>query len=229
MKTILAAAACLAVIGATSARADGSLKDQAEPYRALPGIYIEAGAGVGWYPTTTWTFQIGVPPDHRNSFGAGDVLRLAVGSRLGYGFRGEIEGSLRSNDVDRTVAGGVTYDLDGRVRSQALMANAFYDFRMGAFGGITPFVGAGVGYAHLDVSSRFAIGGAQALGSDDRLAWQAMAGVAVPLGDLVSVTARYTYFDTVGDRMSVQNLGVSKPIDLAYRNQSVTVGLRLGF
>jgi opacity protein-like surface antigen len=218
-----AAVACLVVCGATAASAGD------QPYRAPAGIYVEAGGGAGWYPSTTWTFKTGAPADHHNTFDSGEMFRLAVGTQLGYGFRGEIEGSIRSNGADRTVAGGSPFDLTGQVRSQAVMANAIYDFKMGSYRGITPFVGAGIGWSHLDVSTIFVVGGNQALGSDDRFAWQLMAGVAVPLGDTMSLTARYTYFDTVGDRMTVNNLGVSRPIDIPYNNHSVTVGLRIGF
>jgi opacity protein-like surface antigen len=110
------------------------------------------------------------------------------------------------------------------------MANLFYDFKMASYRGITPFVGAGIGWAHLDENTTFTVDNShQAEGTDNRFAWQLMAGVAIPLSEGISLTARYTYFDTVGDKMTVVNQGVTRPIDLPYNNHSATVGLRIGF
>jgi opacity protein-like surface antigen len=125
------------------------------------------------------------------------------------------------------VAGGQHLSID---RTYSVMGNLFYDFKLGR---IQPFIGAGAGWAHLDVDTNFTgFNFIQARGTDDRFAYQLMAGVAVPLGETVSLTARYTYFDTVGDKMTALNgsgAGTSVSVDLPYSNHSVTIGLRFGF
>jgi opacity protein-like surface antigen len=200
------------------------------PPSSPPGVYVEVGAGAGWYPDTTWNFKVGSPADHHNEFATGEVFRGSVGTRLAYGLRGEIEGAFRSNAPTHTVAGGSPFGLDGQVRAYSVMANLFYDFKMASYRGITPFVGAGAGWAHLDVMSTFNVNNSQqADGTDNRFAWQLMAGVAIPLSEGISLTARYTYFDTVGDKMSVINQATLKPVDLPYNNHSATVGIRIGF
>jgi opacity protein-like surface antigen len=219
-----AAAAFASLALVAPALAGGSIKD--EPAK-VPGIYVEVGAGAGWYPDTTWG---GALSHDEQKFKDGEVFRLAVGTRLSYGLRGEIEGAYRSNFVKNCNCDSVFFNLDGGVRTYSVMGNLFYDFKLGR---IQPFIGAGAGWAHLDVDTNFTgFNFIQARGTDDRFAYQLMAGVAVPLGETVSLTARYTYFDTVGDKMTALNgsgAGTSVSVDLPYSNHSVTVGLRFGF
>jgi opacity protein-like surface antigen len=193
----------------------------------VPGIYVEVGAGAGWYPDTTWG---GALSHDEQKFKDGEAFRLAVGTRLSYGLRGEIEGAYRSNLVKNCNCDSVFFNLDGGVRTYSVMGNLFYDFKLGH---VQPFIGAGAGWAHLDVDTNFTgFNFVQARGTDDRFAYQLMAGVAVPLGENVSLTARYTFFDTVGDKMSAFNgpgLGTLKSVDVPYSNHSATVGLRFGF
>jgi opacity protein-like surface antigen len=219
----MVAGTALAVV-ATGACAGGSIKDA--PTR-VPGIYVEVGAGAGWYPDTTWG---GALSHDEQKFKDGEAFRLAVGTRLSYGLRGEIEGAYRSNLVKNCNCDSVFFNLDGGVRTYSVMGNLFYDFKLGH---VQPFIGAGAGWAHLDVDTNFTgFNFVQARGTDDRFAYQLMAGVAVPLGENVSLTARYTFFDTVGDKMSAFNgpgLGTLKSVDVPYSNHSATVGLRFGF
>jgi opacity protein-like surface antigen len=111
------------------------------------------------------------------------------------------------------------------------MGNVFYDFNAWQMARIVPFVGAGIGWAHDSVNTNFT--GAnfvQAKGSDDRFAWQLMAGVAVPIAERVTLTARYTFFDTTGDRMTIFNTGVGNlSIKAPYENHSATLGLRVSY
>jgi opacity protein-like surface antigen len=217
-----AVAAFASVTFALPALAGGSIKDAP---RKIPGIYVEVGAGAGWYPDSTWGGSLS---KDEQDFKDGEVFRLAVGTRLPYGLRGEIEGAYRSNLVRSCNCDSVFFNLDGSVRTTSVMANVFYDFKLGH---IQPFIGAGAGWAHLDVNTNFTgFNFVQARGTDDRFAYQLMAGAAVPLAEAVSLTVRYTFFDTVGDKMTAFNTGFGNTtVDVPYDNHSLTVGLRLGF
>lgn len=211
-------------LATTDAIAGGSIKDAPAPVR--PGIYVELGAGAGWYDDALWTFA---DQTHDNDFKSGAVYRLAAGTRLPYGFRGELELAYRTNGSKDTVLSiNGPFDLDGKVTAQSVMANVFYDFNIGR---VKPFLGAGIGWAHLDLNTSFpGFDFVQADGTDDRFSYQLMAGASLPLTALTSLTLRYSFFDTVGDKMTVFNTGLgATSIDAPYSNHSVTLGLRIGY
>jgi opacity protein-like surface antigen len=230
-RILLAATAVLAVAAAHPAvAADAPVSKGPAPMVVAPANwYVELGGGVGWYPDVTWQYS---DQGHAQKFHPGWIARLAVGRYLWSGVRVELEGAYRSNEANRTVTSvGGPFDIDGTARVWSLMANAYYDFTALQLGRIVPFVGVGIGWAHVNLNTNFTgFAFVQARGSDDRLAWQLMAGLAVPITERAALTAQYTYFDTAGDRMGVFNTGLGNTtITAPYRNHSVTLGLRLGF
>jgi outer membrane protein OmpA-like peptidoglycan-associated protein len=90
------------------------------------------------------------------------------------------------------------------------MINGFYDFNRG--GGISPYVGVGIGYANVDIGSV----------DDSNWAWQAMAGLAVPLSERLDLDVSYRFFN-------VEDLEAGAITDGDYEHQAVTVGLRYAF
>lgn len=92
-------------------------------------------------------------------------------------------------------------EIFGQVESETLrtMANAFVDFKLG---GLEPYVGAGVGYAWSDLLSIaprafFPTEQPRRLidDSDSGFAYQAMAGIAVPVNERLRLTFGYRWFD----------------------------------
>lgn len=179
----------------------------------VAGLYLGAGAGVNLRETSTsqsGNTRIGTDP--------GPVGVLGLGWGFGNGFRAEVEGSYRSNDLDsletRRVNGALVAHpgAKGRVASHAVMANLLYDFDLGGFGlPLRPYVGAGVGYGWLrhdnvtaDAAFLVSLPGNSAVlpgrvtsnGTGGAFAYQAIGGVAVPLRSVprLEVTAEYRYF-----------------------------------
>jgi outer membrane protein OmpA-like peptidoglycan-associated protein len=122
----------------------------------------------------------------------------AIGYNYDNGFRVEAEVARRENDLENTSV---------EAEAKSLMLNVFYDFNRG--GRFQPYIGAGVGYADVDVGDS----------DNSNFAWQAIAGVAAPIGDRLTVDLAYRYFN-------VDDLSFENGLDADYNQQAVTLGLR---
>src|ERR1700710_648001 len=121
----------------------------------IQGLYISGNVGAnfaGTLQTSPTNVKIYTDP--------GPVGIAALGWGFGNGLRAEIEGSYRSNSL----SGISTLRVDGRMlpvggvsgnaRTYAAMANVAYDIPFHPFGlPLSPYVGAGVGYAWLDLGN----------------------------------------------------------------------------
>ena len=88
----------------------------------------------------------------RIDFNDGVALGGAIGRRFGKSFRGELEGSFRTNTLDSVSLGGLTADASGHLYTYAGMANLYYDLHQVQIFGFTPYAGAGLGFAIVDGS-----------------------------------------------------------------------------
>jgi len=155
------------------------------------------------------------------SFDDGPVGLVGVGYGFG-SFRAEGELGYRENDL-KSFTGG-TGTASGEARAWSLMANGFYDIDVG--GSVKPYVGAGVGVARIDLDGISQGGTALADDRDDVLAFQAMAGLRVPLSDSLSADLGYRFLATQNPTFtSVGGTGFSG----RYRSHAVTVGLTWQF
>ncbi len=122
-----------------------------------------------------------------------DMGWAALGS-IGYGFnnnwRLEVEGGYRHNEIDSLKpSGGPVFAATGDLAEYSLMANALYDFT--SPGGVMLSIGGGVGadYARLTSASL-----APAFEGDDvSLAFQAIAGLSVPVSSWLDLTMNYRF------------------------------------
>ena len=169
---------------------------QAQP---VTGLYVAGGAGANWRSSTSDTLNGLVFRPSGTIISDGNRLHIdhsvgwvALGS-LGWGFgnglRVEVEGSYRTNRMDSgrwdffgTLPGPLT-NRSGGVSTAAVMANLFYDLRLGP---VMPYVGAGIGYGwmrfdHVGGNVNTITPGDQVrvAGSEGRFAYQAIAGLAI--------------------------------------------------
>lgn len=128
---------------------------------------------------------------------------------------------------------GQSFSTRGEVESLAVLANAFYEVDYGLF---RPYFGGGVGFADLNMDRTRLTGfGGQRLPaavalSDDHtvvLAWQAGAGVAVPLTARWTVSVDYRYFATEDPQFDLA--GGAGRFKSAYASHNVVGGLRFEF
>lgn len=140
----------------------------------------------------------------------GYLVGAALGKRINERFRIEGEVTYRDNEIGN-VAG---VSVDGDVTSTALMFNGYYDFETDTV--FKPYVGAGIGYADLEVGDE----------SDDVFAYQFKAGVSRPLADASNeIGAEISYFGT--EDFEVRN-GADN-IEASYGNTAVSVFYRKTF
>ena len=218
--TLLAAAAVVALPALA----------QAQP---VTGLYLGGGFGANYLDKTDVT---GTPSPGSNisvEFSWGYVGVLSLGWGFGNGLRAEIEGSYRSNDVSDFKVAGFPGSLGkGTVTSYGAMANLLYDINLGgALGGVTPYVGAGVGYIWHDYD---AVGNQVNTITGDNGNWggQAIAGLSLPISAVpgLAVTAEYRFMMTSGHEISTNLVGLPRTtFDVDNVNHSLLVGLRYAF
>lgn len=193
-----------AIVAAPVAMAPAAV--QAQP---LNGMYVGAGAGVNWM-TDTNTRVPGTTGKLKSDIG---VVGLgSVGYAFGNGFRVELEGNYRTQNVKNNGRGAT-------LQSYGPMVNALYDFDAG-FGAITPYVGVGVGYQWGEKN-----GAAPNGNSKGAWAGQGILGAAYAIADVpgLAVTAEARVLGTF-ERVRYGN-GSTDP----QMNVSGLLGLRYNF
>src|SRR5579885_3668270 len=192
------------VAGATVACALCALYPAAAFAQNTTGPYVSLGAGANW------TLNEKTNTGNTIKFDPGPAVVGALGYGLGNGIRLEGEIGYRSNDVS-SVSNGLT---GGKVSSWSFLGNALYDFNLGW--PVTPYVGAGVGFA--DVSTRSASGAT-------KFAYQGIAGLAYPLTNQLKLDGSYHYLGTTDLDTSTPAGTVTSP----YRNHTLLLSLRWEF
>lgn len=147
---------------------------------------------------------------------------VAYGVRAGY-VRGEVELN-NSRDIKRNWLkanadkGGQGFGIDHfRLYKHSFMANAYFDYLTCT--PWTPYVGAGIGLAHLKADD-----GHNAK-SVNNLAWQVMAGIAYDITSNWTVDAGYRYADLGRIRKNFGE-GVTK---ITARDHEIMLGARYNF
>ncbi len=152
------------------------------------------------------TFSSDIDGTPKRDLDEGLALSLGAGYQVNPNIR--VEGELAH------LQGDVSGPIGGDVKTLGGFANAYYDFNPG--GQFQPFVGAGVGFARVDVDSG-------TINDDDTgFAYQLKAGVSHPFNDRLTGDLTYRY---VGVNDVKVGTGINR-IDGDYNTSAVTVGLR---
>lgn len=214
----MVASALVAVTAlASTAAASGSVG-----YVGLRGSIIQTDEG----DTTSGSI------DYNESYEDGYGAALFFGWVLNQDFRFELEAGYRSadlnsvhitqNDFDNSTEGN-TYSVIGHAQVGAFMTNLYYDIHALGDIGVLPWVGVGVGGAYIDysVSQNFLTLAAQ--DNTWAVAYQLMAGITIPLGDSISGSVGYRFFQT-------QDFDYTDVFGLAFKTdltqQSIDIGLQ---
>ncbi|MDZ7626985.1 MAG: OmpA family protein [Parvularculaceae bacterium] len=220
--TLFAAAATLAVAPAA---------------HAYQGFYGAIGAGLNYLQPDQDVESVGYTPafdseaDYKNGIG----VYTALGYDWGNKYRGEVEFAYRQNDARHYAGDGLGFSgwssLDGDLQSYSVMFNLIRDFDTG--GAFTPYLGLGVGGASFKNQVTGADGGFGTLVIDDsakRLAYQAIAGVAVQLAEGLALDLSYRYFAAAGTPKFDGTIDGS-PVTIRhdYDTHSLFAGLRWNF
>lgn len=202
-------------------------------------------------PGSPLTIPAGSPVSWETELDDGDGFGLVFGMKFDL-FRAEIEYSLTNNDVDSH--GGVNaagIDLDGidagilltgntddlgitvgelvgngqgEVETSSFFVNAYYDFKNNS--AWTPFVGAGIGYANVEVE--YSPSNVDIIDDDDDVfAWQIMGGVSYAFNDQFEVTGSIRYRETDEAEFNSDLLGAE--FDIETETLIYDLGIRYNF
>ena len=205
-----------------------------------------AATGDGWYAAGAVTLSLlndtagtianapmpGSTVRLKNPIETGFGGQVALGHRFG-SFRLEGEIGFTHNTQDRYVAiVPPTGSIPAKVSDDALrgMVNGYYDL---SYGPVMPFVGAGLGFASVDIDffaprAPFPAEAPRQLikDGDTLFAYQLMAGVAVPVSEDVALTLQYRWFDAG----TVEALDVrGERIARDHAGHNVDFGIRINF
>jgi len=202
--------------------------------------YVSLGAGISWLNNAEFDESRDWSVD-RDGFemdlGSGVSATGAIGCDYG-DYRLEAEIGYQSGDVDSIsgIENGVKDDADdfaGDESVLSLMGNAYYDIDLG---GVELFLGAGVGVAQVDFDDIAEVDGNVESdynwnASEVALAYQLMAGLAVPVSDGIMVEAKYRYFATTDFTVSNDDDEGLRNSDIEYNgnisSHSALLGLRV--
>lgn len=232
--------------------------------QAPPAEYREVSYG-GWYIRGDIDYHLteflggdyityGCPaactPPGTNSFASGSFKgALSLGGGIGYqinrylrtdltadyffksGFRGSTNGTCGAPPVPCTSVDESSYT------AWLLLANAYAE--LGTYHGVTPYVGAGIGGAHISWANlRNTIPGGTFVHkgeSDWRFAWALMAGASYCLTDNLKADLGYRFSRISGGKMFSQYapdgtfLGAGPGRDKGFNVHEVRLGLRYHF
>lgn len=208
------------------------------------GIYLEGRGGATFLQDAE---NSGGGISIESQFDTGFAAGGAVGYAHSSGFRGEVAVEYRRNNVnDLTITndGGIGVALgvgslngislgaagasvDGHASSITAMVNGFYDIDLGS--GFAPYIGAGIGVAHVAADVDVSAGGATSTFVDDSdqvLAYQGIAGISYHFTENVAATVHYTYLATSDPELES---GGGADFDSEYESHNVMAGLRFTF
>jgi opacity protein-like surface antigen len=192
----------------------------------VSGVYLRGDVGVGIMGKTKGSLDgvpVGTTIAYQNgSFGTIGFAGVGVGYQFNSWFRFDVTGEFRTSssfgfsDTYTDAAGTGVNVYRGKLSSMVFLANAYVD--LGNWHGLTPFLGAGAGWAYhkvtdmVDMGTRtVAAGTSTTFGYfDDKtkgsFAWALMAGVSYDVTPNVKVELGYRYL----------NLGKAASGNLAY-------------
>lgn len=187
------------VLAATSALAADGASGETNSFTGLRGSLAFEGTVNGKDNSTT------PPTTVKADAETGGGASVYWGWRLPYGFKTELELLYRYQSLSDLSAAGSSVKLGGYTETFAPMANAYWTAPLGdAFGGVSPFVGGGVGYAwnELGVNNIAGVALPSTAHNDKwRFAYNLMAGLSVPVDNGVRLTGMYRWLhqDIDGD------------------------------
>lgn len=148
------------------------------------GWYMGVNGGVNFLCTSTHEHQKIKPF-------AGYSLGWELGYRWHRGIRLEIEEVFKNNRIRAVRFQGANISTGGHIWSLSTLVNALFEIPGFKQWCLTPYVGAGIGYAHQNIhANNFHLSHA---GTKNGFAWQAIAGIGYWFNNRVDFAVEYRY------------------------------------
>ena len=201
---------------------DSPAPEEMAPMSYDSAMYVSIFGGAAMI--NDFDFESSVGPSGTVSFDTGYSVDAALGFNLGSGLSlegqiGYLNAALNDGDYNN-----IALDPDGNASVTYAMVNAWYGFDMG---GLTPFIGGGVGAASVSLNSDFA--GVPGSGIDDsETTWAAQigAGISVDIAENIALVGRYRYLAT--GEVSLTDAADDENTGSASAN-IVDIGLKISF
>ena len=187
---------------------------------SAPGFYVGGNVGIALLSDSdiaSSDIPVSITVSSENGF--------STGGFIGYSFMNNfrIEGELvyQGNDADKMSISGYDLNLTGDITSVALFANGYYDFKNSS--NFTPFVGAGIGMANVEISdfNIVGVGGGDLNDDDTVLAYHLDAGVGYEINERLTLDLKYRYFAADDPEFD--------GADVEYSSHNIYTGLRVSF
>jgi len=233
-KLTLALMGSTLAVGLALAAGSAYAADLMAPPPAEAAVVTTSGGGYisvfGGYALATTATGIATQGGYNLSvpIGAGYIIGGAVGTKLGSNVRIEGELSYVSHSVNSTFASsgpGGTGSATGTTGTVYLLGNVWLDLDTGS--GFTPYIGGGLGVAAITPNLTL---DSAATYNTTAFAPAAQLGVGVKfdIADNMSIDLGYRVKDVFNATL-VSNNGASTVNGLGYLDQSVQIGLNIGF
>jgi opacity protein-like surface antigen len=200
---------------------------------ALVGNGSQARASEGFYAG----IQVGAveledteTDSSKGEMKTGYVLSGSAGYDFGH-LRLEGEIAYRENDLGKTIISNTNADSNGDVSAFAFMVNGYFDLENRT--AFTPYIGAGLGYARVEIDGKATYGSNTTVEWDDHdsgLAYQLMAGLAWDLSDTIVLDVSYRYLDCDDIEIAgTSNWGFTAEDEIDYESHNFMIGLKWFF
>jgi opacity protein-like surface antigen len=198
---------------------------------AGPYVCFNAGAVI---PSDMTLNEAGTT-DVKMTFDTGYAVNGAAGYAFNNNVRVEGEIGYKSADTNTATVGTVSGPNDATYSSLNFMVNAYYDIKQVSklTYGITPFVGVGIGVAHLETTENtWAPNGnaprvVEPKGSDDVFAYQIIAGVSSDVTKHISFDLSYRFVGTNDATFTSGVPGAQNKV--GFDTHNILAGLRYTF
>jgi len=186
-----------------------------------PDFELTANVFGGWNRIAGFGLDTTADDTFDDDFAVG----IAYGRRHNTRLRSEFEFTYRSNESPRPelLATVIPEPLLGEVQVFSIMKNFIIDIESPS-NVVTPYVGIGIGYAHLDTD--FNRNSGFQMGNTSAFAWQPMGGFSVKLSEIVNYYVEYRYFST--SDLEVSQFGVAQE-KTTYNAHDLFMGFRFEF
>ena len=188
---------------------------------AVAGDYVSINGGAVFAPDSDFSLD-DVSDNMEFSHDTGYMVNLALGHTYKQGGRVEAEFFYRANDLEElSISGAGSVAADGKVTAWGALVNGYYDLETGM--AVKPFVGAGVGYANVDLDWD------GESDNDGVLAYQLMAGCGFAVNEQITIDLQYRYFATDDPEFSFGEGDLEVGADAEYNNHNALLGVRFNF
>ncbi len=160
------------------------------------------------------------------TFDAAPVFGGAFGYRFGENVRLEGRVLYRNYDVTSITVEGITNYGSTDADTFSGMVNTYWDFKLNS--PVRPYVGGGIGATRIDVNND-PNEPLQVEYPDTTFTWNLMAGVYVPVSELVDVVVGYRYLEALDPSFNATYFLLEGEGETEYMTHEVSFALRFNF